>query len=52
MAQQATKSEDKRADQAHLVDEYRKVGPAAINAALQCCSKAKPQKARSDKPRQ
>ncbi|MCT8998948.1 hypothetical protein [Chelativorans intermedius] len=32
---------------AQLVDEYRKVGPAAINAALLCKGKAK----RKDEPK-
>ena len=43
----------KPAEQTQLVKEYRKVGPAAINAALLCCHKArKDEPKRSYEPRE
>jgi hypothetical protein len=46
------KPEQKDAEKAELVQEYRKVGPAAINAALLCKPKAKKEEPkRSYEPR-
>ena len=40
-SQQRVASAEQRAEKAELIQEYRQVGPAAINAALLCKPKTK-----------